>query len=96
MKTVSIISIVYGAFGLLWATMVTVMIRVQEAMMSNFPWPPEVHEIMDMPALLDSVYSIIGTIPICFPDRDPVYYLRDPSTYREISLQESGLCSRHP
>lgn len=40
MKTVSIISILYGAAGLVWATLVSIMIWVQEAMMANFPWPP--------------------------------------------------------
>jgi hypothetical protein len=62
MKTVSIISIVYGSFGLIWASIVSVMIRIQEAMMENFPWPPEVPEIIDMPALLDAVYSVIGNV----------------------------------
>jgi hypothetical protein len=42
--------------------MVSVIINVQEAMMSNFPWPPEVYEILDMPALLETTYSIIGTL----------------------------------
>jgi hypothetical protein len=62
MKTVSIISIVYGTLGLLWATLVTVMIRVQAAIFENFPWPAEVSEFIDMPSFLDRVYSVIGTV----------------------------------
>jgi hypothetical protein len=62
MKAVSIISIVYGSLGLIWATVVSVVIRVQKAFFEHFPWPPEVHEIIDMPALLDSVYGLIGNI----------------------------------
>ncbi len=62
MKAVSIVSIVYGTLGLIWAALVSVMIRVQAALMENFPWPAETFEFVDMPALLDSVYSVIGTL----------------------------------
>jgi hypothetical protein len=62
MKAVSIISIVYGALGLIWATVISVVIRVQEALFEHFPWPPEVTEIVDMPAMLDAVYGLIGNI----------------------------------
>ena len=62
MKAVSIISIVYGALGLVWATVISVVIRVQEAFFQHFPWPPEVHEIIDMPAVLESVYDVIGNL----------------------------------
>jgi hypothetical protein len=62
MKAVSIISIVYGALGLIWAAVVSVVIRVQKSLFEHFPWPPEVHEIIDMPAMLDSVYGLIGNI----------------------------------
>ncbi len=62
MKTVSIISIVYGTVGLIWAAVVTFMIRIQSALMENFPWPPEVYDIIDIPSLLNSVYSVIGTL----------------------------------
>ncbi len=60
MRTVSIISIVYGTLGILWAAVVNVVIRVQAELFENFPWPPEVYDVMDVPALLDSVYSVIG------------------------------------
>ena len=62
MKAVSIISIVYGTVGLIWASLVTVMIRVYTALFENFPWPPEVSEFIDMPSFLDTVYSVIGTV----------------------------------
>lgn len=62
MKTVSIISIVYGGIGIIWAAVVTVVIRIQAALFSNFPWPDEVHEYLDMPALLETVWSVIGSL----------------------------------
>ena len=62
MKAVSIISIVYGTVGLIWASLVTVMIRIYTTLFTNFPWPPEVSEFIDMSYLLDTVYSVIGTV----------------------------------
>ena len=62
MKAVSIISIVYGTMGLIWATVISVVIKVQEAFFEHFPWPPEVSEVIDMPAMLESVYGLIGNI----------------------------------
>ena len=62
MKTVSIISIVYGTLGLIWATVVTIVIRIQAALFENFPWPPEAYEFVDMPSLLNTVYSVIGSL----------------------------------
>jgi hypothetical protein len=62
MKAVSIISIVYGALGLIWATVISVVIRVSGALFEHFPWPPEVYEVIDMPVVLDSVYGLIGNI----------------------------------
>ena len=67
MKAVSIISIIYGVLGLLWAAVVSVVIRFQRAMFENMPWPPEVYEIIDMPALMNSVYDVVGAlIPFVF------------------------------
>jgi len=60
MKAVSIISIVYGALGLVWATVATVLIKVQEAFFQHFPWPPEVNEIIDIPVMMESVYRVVG------------------------------------
>jgi len=62
MKAVSIISIVYGTMGLIWAGVISIVIRVQEAFFEHFPWPPEVYEVMDVPAMLESVYGLIGNI----------------------------------
>lgn len=62
MKAVSIISIVYGTMGMLWAAVVSLVIRFESAMFANFPWPPEVSDILDMPALLDTVYSVVGVL----------------------------------
>ena len=62
MKAVSIISIVYGSFGLIWATVISVVIRVSGAFFEHFPWPPEVYEVIDVPAMLESVYELIGNI----------------------------------
>jgi hypothetical protein len=62
MKAVSIVSIVYGTFGLIWAAVVSIMIRIQSVLFENFPWPEEVNEILDVPALLESVYSVMGML----------------------------------
>ena len=62
MKAASIISIVYGTLGLIWATVITIVIRVSAAFFEHFPWPPEVYEVIDVPAMLDSVYGLIGNI----------------------------------
>lgn len=62
MKAVSIISIIYGTLGFIWATVVTVMIRIYSALFENFPWPQEVYEIIDMPSFLETVLSVIGTL----------------------------------
>jgi hypothetical protein len=62
MKAVSIISIVYGTMGLIWASVISIVINVQEAFLEHFPWPAEVYEVIDLPALLDAVYGMIGTI----------------------------------
>ena len=68
MKAVSIVSIVYGSFGILWAAVVTVVIKIQSAMFSNFPWPEEVYEFIDFPSFLETIYSVIGTIfPFSYP-----------------------------
>jgi hypothetical protein len=62
MKAVSIISIVYGTLGLIWATLITLMTSLYTALFENFPWPTEVYEFIDVPFLLDKVYSVIGTV----------------------------------
>lgn len=62
MKVVSIISIIYGALGLIWASVGLLVIRIQAALFSNFPWPEEATEVIDMPSFLDTMYTAIGTI----------------------------------
>jgi len=62
MKAVSVVSIVYGAFGLIWAAVVTILIRIQAVLFENFPWPEEVQEILDLPVLLESVNSVIAVL----------------------------------
>jgi len=39
MKTVSIVSIVYGCLGLLWAAVASVVIKIQQAIIENIPFP---------------------------------------------------------
>ena len=62
MKAVSIVSIVYGTLGLIWAAVAILLIRLQAVFFKNFPLPEEVSEIVDLPVLLDSVYSVIGVL----------------------------------
>ncbi len=91
MKAVSIISIVYGAIGLIWATVISVVIRVSGALFEHFPWPPEVSEVIDMPAVLDSVYGLIGNIfPFVFLIAalyiiSGILYLAGKASYKNIA-----------
>ena len=62
MRTVSIISIVYGSLGLLWAAVASIIIKVQKAIFESFPFPDELNEYMDITAFLDTVYGMIGSI----------------------------------
>jgi hypothetical protein len=62
MKTVSIISIVYGTMGIIWAAVVSVVIRIQRSIFEDFPWPTEVYDVIDMPALLETLYGVIGVL----------------------------------
>ncbi len=91
MKAVSIISIVYGTMGLILATVISVVIKVQEAIFEHFPWPPEVSEVIDMPAMLESVYGLIGNIfPYIFLISalyilSGILYLAGKRTYKNIA-----------
>ena len=91
MKAVSIISIVYGSLGLIWATVVSVLIKVQAALFEHFPWPPEVYEVIDMPAILESVYELIGNIfPFVFLIAalyiiSGILYLAGKTSYKNIA-----------
>ena len=57
MKTVSIISIIYGVLGIIWGTMVLAAMQVQRAIFENFPWPDELNQFFDMPALISALHS---------------------------------------
>ena len=57
MKTVSIISIVYGVLGVIWGTMLLAVMQVQKAIFENFPWPTELNQIIDMPAMISALHS---------------------------------------
>jgi hypothetical protein len=91
MKAVSIISIVYGSFGLIWATVISVVIRVSGALFEHFPWPPEVSEVIDMPAVLDAVYGLMGNIfPFVFLIAalyiiSGILYLAGKTSYKNIA-----------
>jgi hypothetical protein len=97
MKAVSIISIVYGSLGLFWAAVVTVLIRLHEAFFQHFPWPPEVREIIDVPALLDSVYGLIGNLfPYVFLIAalyilSGILYLAGKSSYKRMAYAAAAL-----
>ena len=58
MKTVSIISIAYGVLGLIWGTVVSVILKIESALFSNMPFPEEVQSIMDVPALMEALNGI--------------------------------------
>ena len=62
MKTVSIISIVYGTLGLIWAGVISVIIKFQQALFENIPFPDDVNEIIDIGAFMDNIYGTIGTL----------------------------------
>jgi len=57
MKTVSIISIIYGVLGVIWGTLVLAVMQVQSALFEDFPWPPEVNQFLDMPSLISALHS---------------------------------------
>ena len=91
MKAASIISIVYGTIGLIWATVISIVIRVSEAFFEHFQWPPEVYEVIDVPAMLDSVYGLIGNIfPYIFLIAilyilSGILYLAGKTSYKNIA-----------
>jgi len=62
MKTVSVISIIYGVLGIIWGTMVLAAMQVQRAIFENFPWPEELNQFFDMPALISALHSFWGYI----------------------------------
>jgi hypothetical protein len=62
MKPVSIISIVYGALGIIWGTAVSMIIHLQATVIGNIPFPEEVTSIIDVQALiaaLDNIWKVL-------------------------------------
>jgi len=60
MKAVSIISIVYGTLGIIWSTIILVVVKVQEAIIGNIPFPDEVLEIVDIRSMMDVLHGIMS------------------------------------
>jgi|GEM_PF-2321719 len=62
MKPVSIISIIYGALGIVWSTGINVLIHFQASVISNIPMPDEVASIMDIPGIMATLGDIWGLL----------------------------------
>jgi hypothetical protein len=62
MKAVSIISIVYGSLGLIWAAVAGFVVRMQQAIFEQISFPPEIYDYLDFPALMQVVYDILGSL----------------------------------
>lgn len=60
MKAVSIISIVYGTLGIIWGTIILVVVKVQEVIISNIPFPDEVLQIVDIPSMMEVLHGIMS------------------------------------
>jgi hypothetical protein len=59
MKTVSIISIIYGIFGFMWALLVLAATGMQKAIMSEIPMPEEALRFIDVPLVMDTLHGIL-------------------------------------
>ena len=62
MKTVSIISIIYGVLGFLWAALILVAIGIQKTMIENIPFPEEVLSFVDIPLMLETLHGIMSVV----------------------------------
>jgi hypothetical protein len=60
MKTVSIISIVYGTLGIIWSTIILGVFKIEEAIVSNIPFPDEALEIIDIPTMFEVLHGIMS------------------------------------
>lgn len=60
MKTISIISILYGTLGLIWGTLIMVIVRIQKAIFENFPFPDEINEYFDVQSMMEVLHDIWG------------------------------------
>jgi hypothetical protein len=67
MKTVSIISIVYGIFGFIWASLILVAIGIQKTLIENVPVPEEALKYVDITAIMETLHSIFSLlVPFVF------------------------------
>jgi len=58
MRAISIISIIYGVLGLIWGTVVRLLMQIYSALIENMPMPEEVTEIMDVKLMMGTIDSI--------------------------------------
>lgn len=67
MKTVNIISIIYGTLGFLWAMLVLVAVGIQKSIIENLPLPDEALIFVDIPLMLDTLHGIMSVlVPFVF------------------------------
>jgi hypothetical protein len=67
MKTVSIISIIYGTFGFMWTLLVLIVIGMQKAILSEIPIPDEALRYIDIPLVMDTLHGILTLmVPFVF------------------------------
>jgi hypothetical protein len=67
MKTVSIISIIYGVFGFMWALLVLFAVGIQKAILSEIPMPDEAVRFIDIPLVMDTLHGIVTLlVPFVF------------------------------
>jgi hypothetical protein len=67
MKTISIISIVYGTFAFIWASLILIAIGIQKTVIENIPVPEEALKYVDITAIMETLHSIMSLlIPFVF------------------------------
>lgn len=67
MKTVSIISIIYGCLGFIWAAFLMILLGIQKEIIENIPIPEEAFQYIDISAIMESLHSIMSLlIPFVF------------------------------
>jgi hypothetical protein len=67
MKTVSVISIIYGTFAFLWATLVVFAIGLQKSLIENVTFPEEALQFVDIPLMLETLHGIMSVlVPFIF------------------------------
>jgi hypothetical protein len=58
MKTISIISIIYGVLGLIWGTVIKVLVQIYSALIGNIELPQEANQFFDAQKLMETVSDI--------------------------------------